>query len=136
MNDTFGTESSAPTLEFVPPRWGLELLFVREPRAALAGLACSWAFGPPAKLSTRRRGKLLVLDVGARITSANQKWMEVPGDEDDGMELVAALVKARADFRRGCLRLMRLAFRAARSARVFTNAATVLACNSRPAIAA
>ena len=31
-----------------------------------------------AKLSTRRRGKLLVLDVGARITSANQKWMEVP----------------------------------------------------------
>ena len=32
-----------------------------------------------AKLSTSRRGKLLVLDVGARITSANQKWMEVPG---------------------------------------------------------
>ncbi len=53
-----------------------------------------------AKLSTRRRGKLLVLDVGARITGANQKWMEVPGDEDDGPELVAALVKARADFRR------------------------------------
>jgi TPP-dependent trihydroxycyclohexane-1,2-dione (THcHDO) dehydratase len=51
-----------------------------------------------AKLSTRRRGKLLVLDVGARITSANQKWMEVPVDEDDGMELGAALVKARADF--------------------------------------
>ncbi len=30
-----------------------------------------------AKLTTRRKGKLLVLDVGARITSANQKWMEV-----------------------------------------------------------
>jgi hypothetical protein len=31
-----------------------------------------------AKLSTRRRGKLLVLDGGARITSGNQKWIEVP----------------------------------------------------------
>jgi hypothetical protein len=41
-----------------------------------------------AKLSTRRRGKLLVLDVGARITSANQKWMEVPGDEDDGIDML------------------------------------------------
>ena len=51
-----------------------------------------------AKLSARRKGKLLVLDVGARITSANQKWMEVPVDEDDGVELGAALVKARADF--------------------------------------
>ena len=39
-----------------------------------------------------------MLDVGARITSANQKWMEVPVDEDDGVELGAALVKARADF--------------------------------------
>jgi small GTP-binding protein len=41
-----------------------------------------------AKLSTRRKGKLLVLDVGARITSANQKWMEVPGDEDDGIDML------------------------------------------------
>ena len=40
------------------------------------------------ELSTRRRGKLLVLDVGARITSANQKWMEVPGDEDDGIDML------------------------------------------------
>ena len=31
-----------------------------------------------AKLTTRRKGKLLVLDVGACITSPNQKWMEVP----------------------------------------------------------
>lgn len=41
-----------------------------------------------AKLSTRRKGKLLVLDVGARITSANQKWIEVPGDEDDGIDMM------------------------------------------------
>ncbi len=31
-----------------------------------------------AKLSTRRKGKLLLPDVGPRITSANQNWMEVP----------------------------------------------------------
>jgi small GTP-binding protein len=41
-----------------------------------------------AKLTKRRKGKLLVLDVGARITSANQKWIEVPGDEDDGIDLL------------------------------------------------
>ena len=29
-----------------------------------------------------------MLDVSARITSANQKWMEVPGDEDDGIDLL------------------------------------------------
>lgn len=40
-----------------------------------------------ANLTTRRKGKLLVLDVGARITGANQKWMEVPGDEDDGIDI-------------------------------------------------
>ncbi|MEO5916694.1 MAG: TIR domain-containing protein [Luteolibacter sp.] len=40
-----------------------------------------------AQLTTRRKGKLLVLDVGARITSANQKWMEIPGDEDDGIDM-------------------------------------------------
>ncbi len=63
------------------------------------GARASLALGWLAKgLWPTERSKLLVLDVGARITSANQKWMEVPGDEDDGMELVAALVKARADF--------------------------------------
>ena len=41
-----------------------------------------------AQLTTRRQGKLLVLDVGARITSANQKWIEVPGDEDDGIDMI------------------------------------------------
>ncbi|MES2709928.1 MAG: TIR domain-containing protein [Verrucomicrobiota bacterium] len=40
-----------------------------------------------AKLTMRRKGKLLVLDVGARITSANQKWLEIPGDEDDGIDI-------------------------------------------------
>ena len=41
-----------------------------------------------AKLTTRRKGKLPVLDVGARITSANQKWIEIPGDEDDGIDIL------------------------------------------------
>jgi hypothetical protein len=40
------------------------------------------------KLTERRKGKLLVLDVGARITSANQKWIEIPGDEDDGIDMI------------------------------------------------
>lgn len=29
-----------------------------------------------------------MLDVGARITSAKQKWLEVSGDEDDGIDLL------------------------------------------------
>ena len=40
------------------------------------------------QLNSRRKGKLLVLEVGARITSANQKWIEVPGDEDDGIDML------------------------------------------------
>ena len=89
---------------FAPPFQGLIVLLALPKALPWAGL--SRAFGPRttnrankavckqvevlqaddlAKLSTRRRGKLLVLDVGARITSANQKWMEVPGDEDDGV---------------------------------------------------
>ena len=40
------------------------------------------------KLTTWRKGKLLVFDVGARITSANQKWIEVSGDEDDGIDIL------------------------------------------------
>ena len=39
------------------------------------------------ELTARRKGKLLVLEVGARLTSANQKWQEIPGDEDDGLDL-------------------------------------------------
>jgi small GTP-binding protein len=41
-----------------------------------------------AKVDARRRWKLLVLDVGARITSANQKWYEVPQEDDNGIDLV------------------------------------------------
>jgi small GTP-binding protein len=41
-----------------------------------------------AKLDSRRKGKLLVLDVGARIISANQKWWEIPQEEDDGIDIM------------------------------------------------
>jgi small GTP-binding protein len=44
--------------------------------------------GDLARLDSRRKGKLLVLDVGARITSANQKWYEIPQEEDDGIDVV------------------------------------------------
>ena len=40
------------------------------------------------KIDSRRKGKLLVLDVGARITSANQKWHEIPQEEDDGIDII------------------------------------------------
>jgi small GTP-binding protein len=39
------------------------------------------------QLTARRKGKLLVLEVGARLTSANQKWQEITPDEDDGLDL-------------------------------------------------
>jgi hypothetical protein len=38
-------------------------------------------------LTTRRKGKLLLLEVGARLTSANQKWQEINPDEDDGIDM-------------------------------------------------
>jgi GTPase SAR1 family protein len=41
----------------------------------------------PPQLTTRRKGKLLVLEVGARLTSANQKWQEINPDEDDGIDM-------------------------------------------------
>jgi len=41
-----------------------------------------------ANLDSRRLGKLLVLEVSARITSANQKCQEIPGDDDEGIDLV------------------------------------------------
>jgi hypothetical protein len=37
-------------------------------------------------LDSRRKGKLLALEVNARITSANQKCHEIPGDEDEGID--------------------------------------------------
>ena len=39
------------------------------------------------QLTSRRKGKLLLLEVGARLTSANQKWQEISPDEDDGIDL-------------------------------------------------
>ena len=39
------------------------------------------------ELTSRRKGKLLLLEVGARLTSANQKWQEINPDEDDGLDL-------------------------------------------------
>jgi hypothetical protein len=38
------------------------------------------------QLTARRKCKLLVLEVGARITSTNQKWQEISPDEDDGLD--------------------------------------------------
>lgn len=39
------------------------------------------------ELTARRKGKLLMLDVGARLTSATQTWQEINPDEDDGLDL-------------------------------------------------
>jgi uncharacterized protein YbaR (Trm112 family) len=39
------------------------------------------------QLTARRKGKLLLLEVGARLTSANQKWQEINPDEDDGIDM-------------------------------------------------
>jgi small GTP-binding protein len=39
------------------------------------------------RLDTRRRGKLLALEVSARITSADQKCFEIPATEDEGIDM-------------------------------------------------
>ena len=38
-------------------------------------------------LDVRRKGKLLALEVAARITSADQKCFEIPGVEDEGLDM-------------------------------------------------
>ncbi len=38
-------------------------------------------------LDARRKGKLLALEVAARITSADQKCFEIPGVEDEGLDM-------------------------------------------------
>lgn len=38
-------------------------------------------------LDTRRRGKLLALEVESRITSADQKCFEIPATEDEGLDM-------------------------------------------------
>jgi hypothetical protein len=40
-----------------------------------------------ARLDTRRKGKLLALEVSARITSADQKCFEIPAIEDEGLDM-------------------------------------------------
>ncbi len=62
----------------------LEMLFAsKNVRERVEGLRA----GAAARLDSRRKGKLLVLEVGARITSANQKWHEVPHEEDEGIDI-------------------------------------------------
>ena len=39
------------------------------------------------RLDTRRKGKLLALEVMARISSADQKCFEIPGTEDEGLDV-------------------------------------------------
>lgn len=39
------------------------------------------------RLASRRKDKKLLLEVGARITSANQKWFAIPQDEDEGIDI-------------------------------------------------
>jgi WD40 repeat protein len=39
------------------------------------------------RLDSRRKGKLLALEVAARITSADQKCFEIPGTEDEGLDI-------------------------------------------------
>lgn len=39
------------------------------------------------QLDARRKGKLLVLEVSARITSADQKCFEIPPTEDEGLDM-------------------------------------------------
>jgi len=39
------------------------------------------------RLDSRRKGKLLALEVGARITSADQKCFEIPATEDEGIDM-------------------------------------------------
>ena len=39
------------------------------------------------ELDSRRKGKLLALEVMARITSADQKCFEIPGVEDEGLDI-------------------------------------------------
>lgn len=39
------------------------------------------------RLDTRRKGKLLALEVGARIASADQKCFEIPATEDEGIDM-------------------------------------------------
>ena len=62
----------------------LERLFASDAvRQQVEGLQAADAI----RLDSRRKGKLLALEVGARITSADQKCFEIPGTEDEGIDM-------------------------------------------------
>lgn len=67
------------------PLWDeLERLFASNTvREAVEGMQAVDA----ARLDTRRKGKLLALEVMARITSADQKCFEIPLTEDEGIDV-------------------------------------------------
>jgi WD40 repeat protein len=67
------------------PLWdALEKKFASvDARAQVEGLQASDAI----RLDSRRKGKLLALEVGARITSADQKCFEIPATEDEGLDM-------------------------------------------------
>lgn len=50
-----------------------------------------------AQLDVRRKNKLLVLEVMARLTNADQKCFEVPGNEDEGTELQVELTDEQGE---------------------------------------
>ncbi|MCW3052176.1 MAG: WD-repeat protein [Chthonomonadales bacterium] len=62
----------------------LEQLFASaEVRAQVEGMQAEDVI----RLDSRRKGKLLALEVAARISSADQKCFEIPGTEDDGIDM-------------------------------------------------
>lgn len=62
----------------------LEKLFASDDvRKAVEGLQAIDAI----RLDARRKGKLLALEVSSRITSADQKCFEIPGSEDEGIDM-------------------------------------------------
>jgi hypothetical protein len=54
-----------------------------EVRARVEGLQAA----DEIRLDSRRKGKLLALEVTARITSADQKCFEIPATEDEGIDM-------------------------------------------------
>ena len=67
------------------PLWDdLEKLFASE---ALQQTMRELAARDEIKLDSRRKGKLLALDVGSRLTKLDQKCFEIPGTEDEGIDM-------------------------------------------------
>lgn len=62
----------------------LEMLFASaEVRERVEGLQAA----DEIRLDSRRKGKLLAMEVTARITSADQKCFEIPATEDEGIDM-------------------------------------------------